>query len=117
LSDRLKAEQDERAKALKDLARQLDDTARTFEKKTSHLDDQLARGLRDMRQQLHEQNQRLSDDMRKQAEEILARVASESRALRNDKADRAALAALFTEMAMRLTEELHLPGSTDTARG
>jgi hypothetical protein len=117
LSDRLKGEQDERSKAGKDLSRQLEETARTFEQKCGQLDDQMARGLRETRQQLHEQGQRLSDDIRQQADDIVARLIRESHELRTDKADRATLAALLTDMAMRLTEDLRLPAPADAARG
>ena len=72
LSDRLKAEQDNRAKTTADFSRELSETAQTFEKKTTQLDDQIARSLREMRQQLHEQEQRLIDELRAQADEIIS---------------------------------------------
>jgi DNA anti-recombination protein RmuC len=109
LSDRLKTEQDNRATATRDLSRELSETAQTLEKKTTQLDDQMARGLREARQQLHDQEQRLVDELRLRADEILTRLARESQELRTDKADRAGLAALFTEMAMRLNDQFRLP--------
>ncbi|HEX2339357.1 MAG TPA: hypothetical protein VHI98_02665 [Vicinamibacterales bacterium] len=117
LSGRLKGEQDERSKTVKDLSRQLEETARTFEQKTGQLDDQMARALREIRQQLHEQNQRLSDEIRQQADDIVSRLVRESQELRTDKADRATLAALLTDMAMRLTDDLRVPGPADGGRG
>lgn len=117
LSERLKADQDERVAADKELTRELHDTATTFQKKTAQLDEQLARGLRDVRQQLHEQRQQLTDDLRQQADEILARLARESQELRSDKTDRATLASLLTEMAMRLNDEFRLPTAEEAARG
>ena len=117
LNDRLKGEQEDRSVATKDLARQLDDTARNFEKKTGQLDDQIARGLRDVRQQLHDQHQQLSDDLKRQADQILDRLARDSQQLQSDKTDRASLAALLTEMAMRLTDDFRLPTPEDAARG
>ena len=117
LSDRLKGEQDDRAAAAKDLARQLDETARSFEKKTGQLDDQMAKGLRDLRQQLHDQHQNLSDDLKRQADQLLDRLARESDRLRTDKTDRASLAALLTEMAMRLTDDFRLPAAEGTGHG
>jgi len=116
LSERLKAEQDERSTAAKDLARELNESARTFERRASQLDDQLARGLRDLRQQLHDQHQGLSDELRLLADDFGARLLRESQELRGDKADRSALAALFTEMAMRLNGEFRLPGTEDGPR-
>ena len=113
LSDRLKTEQDNRAKATADFARELSETAQSFEKRTTQLDDQMARSLREMRQQLHEQEQRLIEELRLQADEIITRLVRESQELRSDKADRAGLAALFTEMAMRLNDQFRLPASED----
>lgn len=117
LNDRLRGEQEDRSNATKDLARQLDDTARNFEKKANGLDDQMARGLRDLRQQLHEQHQQLSDDLKRQADQILERLARDSQQLQNDKTDRASLAALLTEMAMRLTDDFRLPVPESAGRG
>jgi hypothetical protein len=116
LSDRLKAEQDERSTTAKDLGRELNESARTFERRASQLDDQMARGLRDVRQQLHEHQQSMSDELRALGEDFVARLSRESQELRGDKADRSALAALFTEMAMRLNDEFRLPGSEDGPR-
>jgi hypothetical protein len=117
LSDRIRGEQDERSKAVKELSRQIEETARAFEQKCGQLDDQMARGLREVRQQLHEQGKRLSDDIRQQADDIVARLVRETQELRTDKADRATLAALLNDMAMRLTDDLRLPAPADAGRG
>ena len=50
---------------------------------------------------------------KRQADEVLARLARESQELRSDKTDRAALAALLTEMAMRLNDDFRLPAAED----
>lgn len=115
-SDRLKTEQENRAAASTDLSRELGDTAQKFEKRSTQLDDQIARGLREMRQQLHDQEQRLIEELHLQADEIIARLVRESHELRTDKADRAGLAALFTEMAMRLNDQFRLPAVEDASR-
>ena len=57
-----------------------------------------------------EQQQRLSDEIRERIEQVLARLHQESKDLRADKADRATIASLLTEMAMRLTNDLSIPG-------
>jgi chromosome segregation ATPase len=111
LSDRLRVEQDARTGAAKDLRHELRETTQQFEQKTSQLDDLVARTQRDLRQQLHAQHEELGDDIRTRVEDVLARLAREAHELRNDKADRGALAALLTEMAMRLTGELRATAS------
>jgi hypothetical protein len=118
LSDRLKAEQEERFASAKDLSRELRESSQSLERRASQLDDLINRGVRDVRHQLHEQHQQLSDEMRSQSDALLARLTSEATELRSDKADRSALAALFTEMAMRLNDEFRLPlGVEDATRG
>jgi ABC-type transporter Mla subunit MlaD len=106
LSERLRAEQDGRAGADKDLGRELRDSAQQFDQKVSQLDDLVARNQRDLRQQLHAQHQELVDDIRQRVEDVLGRLAHEAQELRSDKTDRKALAALLTEMAMRLNGEI-----------
>jgi hypothetical protein len=109
LGDRLAAEQNERVDADKDLGVQLRDTGKSFEKKTAAMDDQSARAQRDLRQQLLEQHQRLTDEIQQKHQELLAALGRESSELKDEKADRAALASLFTEMAMRLSNQFRLP--------
>jgi hypothetical protein len=115
LADRTKTERDERTDATKDLAREARDTARAFEKKTGQLDDQITRVQSDLRQQILEAKQSLSDDLRSKIDDVLTRLTQEALDLRQEKTDRATLAALLTEMAMRLTNELSIPG-VDTER-
>jgi vacuolar-type H+-ATPase subunit I/STV1 len=102
LSERLRVEQDGRTSADKDLGRELRDTGQQLDQRISQLDDLVARGLRDLRQQLHAQHQELGDDIRSRVEDVLVRLAHDAQELRNDKTDRKALAALLTEMAIRL---------------
>jgi DNA repair exonuclease SbcCD ATPase subunit len=116
LADRIKTENDERTDATKDLSRELREQAKAFEKKTGGLDDQIGRVQRELRQQILELHQQLTDDLRRKIEEVLARLGRESAELRHDKTDRATLAALLTEMAMRLNNELTLPGIDDGRR-
>jgi DNA anti-recombination protein RmuC len=110
LADRITGEQAARADETKDLARDWRESARVFEKKTGQLDDQIGRVQRELRQQILEMHQNVGDEMRHRIDDVLTRLGRESTELRNDKTDRVTLAALLTEMAMRLTNELSLPG-------
>jgi hypothetical protein len=83
---------------------------RTLERRNTALDELLAKSQRELRQQMLEQHQRLTDDLRQKVDEVLASLARETGELRSDKADRATIATLLTEMAMRLNNELRLPG-------
>jgi DNA repair exonuclease SbcCD ATPase subunit len=110
LTDRLKSERSERSEAVKELSRELKDLTKAFERKVAQLDDQAVKNQRELRQQILDQSKTLADDIRRRAEELTAALQRESAELRGEKADRAALAALFTEMALRLNQEFKLPG-------
>jgi DNA anti-recombination protein RmuC len=116
LSERLRLEQDGRTSADKDLGRELRDTSQQFDQRLSQLDDFVARGQRDTRQQLHALHQELGDDIRSRVEDVLVRLAHEAQELRSDKTDRKALAALLTEMAMRLNGEVGALAPGDEVR-
>ena len=115
LSDRLRSEQDGRAAGDKDLGRELRESAAQFDQKVSQLDEVVSRSQRDLRQQLHAQHQELGDDIRQRVEDVLVRLAHEAHELRSDKTDRKALAALLTEMAMRLNGEMRALAQGDEA--
>ena len=117
LADRIKNEHEERTDATKDLAREQRESAKAFEKKTGALDDAIGKAQRELRQQLLELHQKMSDEMRQKVDDVLARLTQEANELRNDKTDRAALASLLTEMALRLTNELSIPGIDNGRRG
>ena len=109
----IRAERDSRDEAIAAVAGELRETGRGFERRVAALDEQMAKGQRELRQQMLEHYHRLSDDTRQKVEDVLATIARESQELRADKTDRRALAALLTEMAMRLTNEFRLPGAED----
>jgi DNA anti-recombination protein RmuC len=106
LTERIKAEHEGRVEATGDLARELKEASKAFEKRTAGLDEQLSKSVRDLRQQLLDQHQRLSEDFRQRVDEVLAVLARDSQELRTDKADRVMLASLLSEMAVRLTDGL-----------
>ncbi len=113
VSDKLKAEHGERKESDNQIARDLKDLTKAFEKKSSQLDDQISKNQRDIREQLLDQSKKLSDDIRQKHEEALASLDREAQELRFDKTDRATLASMFTELAMRLNNEFTIPGAED----
>ena len=110
LAERLKAESEARTDTAKDLSSELRNAAKASEKKFSQIDDQIARVQRELRQQLLDTHQKISDEVQRQGQDLVSRLARESADLRNEKLDRAALAAMLTEVAMRLTDDLE-PGA------
>jgi len=110
INQRLKAEKSERSEDLKELTRETRDSSKALEKKLSQLEDQLSSVQGDLRSKILEQSKSLSNQIQKSREELEAALESEAVTLRNDKTDRAMLADLFTELALRLKDELELPG-------
>jgi hypothetical protein len=111
LGERLKTEQNARDEAVREGARELQNVIKTFEKKTAQLDEQAAQTQREFRQQLLDQSKALHDELWDKHRELSEAVARAIQELRVEKTDRAVLAAMLTEMAMRLNDELMLPGS------
>jgi hypothetical protein len=105
LADRLKVEQGERADASKELSRELRDTAKGLEKKLSQQDEQAMKGQRELRQQILDQSKSLTDEIRSRIRETATALTRELQELRAQKTDRAALAGLFTDAAVRLSSD------------
>ncbi len=110
LSARLKAEQEERTGSDKEVAREIKDLSKITEKKISQIDDQTAKNQRELRQQILDQSKSMTDEIRQKVEQMSALLERRVQELRSEKADRSALASLFTEMAVRLNDEFRLPG-------
>jgi len=117
LDAQIKSERNDRTDAHGSLSTELKETARTLERKSKSIDEQHTKGQRDLRQQMLEQHQRLTDDLQSKVEEILATLSRTAQELRTDKADRATIAALLTEVAMRLNDEFRLPGAEQVGNG
>jgi uncharacterized phage infection (PIP) family protein YhgE len=110
LADRLKAEQSERAESAKEVSQELKNLTKNFDRKTTQLDEQLTKGQRDLRQQLLDQSKNLSAEIQQKYDELAGLLEREAAELNETKTDRSALAALFTEVALRLNNEFKIPG-------
>ncbi|HVG34350.1 MAG TPA: hypothetical protein VM911_14870 [Pyrinomonadaceae bacterium] len=111
LTERLTIEQNTRGEAVETLSLGITDTARAFEKRTAQMDEQSSKSQRELRQQILDQSKSLNDEIRQKYEELTAALQREAAELRTDKTDRSALAALFTEVAMRLNNDFKIPGA------
>jgi hypothetical protein len=103
LSSRIRNEYAERSESVKDLSGTLDNLSKVVEKRTRQLDEELNRGQRDLRQQILEQGKATSDKLRANYEEIAQLLERELSQLRAGKVDRASLASLLTDLAIRLS--------------
>jgi DNA anti-recombination protein RmuC len=110
LVQRFTAEQGARAESFEQLSQGIKETTRAFEKRAAQMDEQTAKGQRELRQQILDQSKSLNDEIRQKHQEMLQTIEREATELRTDKTDRSALAGLFTEVAMRLTNDFKIPG-------
>ena len=102
LGQRLKNEKAERTETTKEFTRETRDTSKALEKKLSQLEDALESAQGDLRSRILDQSKALGSQIQKAKDDLEASLESEAEALRNEKTDRAALADLFTELALRL---------------
>jgi DNA anti-recombination protein RmuC len=110
LSDRLKAENRQRDEMGTELNTRLQESSKTLERKLTELDELTAQNQQVLRQQMLEQAKTLNEELRRKYDELAQALAREADSLRHDKTDRAALADLFTELALRLNRDFKLPG-------
>ena len=113
LANRLRAESEERTEAVRQLSRELREAADALNRRLRETQEQGSSTERSLRRDLLQQSQDLSDEIRSKTEQLSTLMDRRASELRNDKADRAALAALFTEVAMRLNNEFDIPAVTD----
>jgi len=110
LHQRLRTEKSERVETLKELTRETRESSRALENRLSQLDEHLVAAQGDLRARILDQSKALLNEIQKSHSEMESTLEREAETLRNDKTDRATLADLLTEMALRLKGELELPG-------
>ena len=114
LADAVKAEKTERKSEAGDLAKEVAGLTADVDRRSAALEEAFTKGLRDLRTALLDQNKSLSQEIQDKGDGLLAALRRDIEELRVDKTDRAALASLFTEVALRLGDELRLPTGSDS---
>jgi DNA anti-recombination protein RmuC len=107
-NQRLKAEKADRAAALKEIEKSLREAERNSEKRFTEMEEGLAQGTADLRARILEQSNTLTSDIEAKHRALTTLLDGEVQTLQEDKTDRAALADLFTEVAMRLKKDFAL---------
>ncbi|MEO8349654.1 MAG: hypothetical protein ABI610_12135 [Acidobacteriota bacterium] len=110
LADRVKAEQADRGESVKEIGRELRETAKALEKRLAAQDEQATKSQRELRQQILDQSKSLTDEIRSRNRETTTTLSREVTELRAEKTDRAALAGFLTDVAVRLTNDMKAPG-------
>jgi hypothetical protein len=111
LQQRLKAERDERTDAGTQHSREMKELGDNLSRRIRDLDDRSTEVERDLRNGILQQARDLTDEIRARHEELSSLLEKRVHELRDGKTDRAALASLFTEVALRLSDQFQIPGS------
>jgi hypothetical protein len=111
LEGRLNTERDERSESDSRLATDLSATSTSILKKIGEMESYEAQAKREIRSDLLQQSKDLSDAIRSKGEELIALLDRRAQELQHSKTDRAALAGLFNEVALRLTDQFKVVGA------
>jgi len=111
LEGRLNTERDERAETHARLASDLSAATASIHRKIGDFENQEAQAKREIRNDLLQQSKDLNDAVRAKGEELIALLERRSGELQHAKTDRAALASLFSEVSLRLTDQFKVSGA------
>src|SRR5271165_2770980 len=113
IQTRLKSEREERSDMGGQHSRELKEASEALGRRLRDLDDRSAAVERDLRAQLLNHSKDLGEQLRARHDEIATLLEKRFQELRHGKTDRAALATLFTEVALRLNDQFEIPGSNE----
>jgi phage host-nuclease inhibitor protein Gam len=110
---RFKTERDDRTDVASQQSRELKELTDTLSRRIRDLDDRGNSVERDLRGSLLQQARELTEEIRARHDELASLVEKRVNELRDGKTDRAALASLFSEVALRLSDQFQIPGSEE----
>jgi hypothetical protein len=110
---RLKGERDERSDSDSQQSRELKELSDSLSRRIRDLDDREINGERALRSDLLQQARDLTDEIRARHDEMANMLDKRVNELRDGKTDRAALATLFSEVALRLSDQFQIPGAEE----
>lgn len=106
LEERLKAEQAKRGDDLKAVSGDVKDGFKSLDKRLAKLDDATSAADAELRTQLLEHSNVVSAQIKTLADELKAELTRAVKELRAEKTDTASLIEVFSEMAVRLSDDL-----------
>jgi hypothetical protein len=109
LGEKLKAERAKRADDLKALASETKETLKAVDKRLAKLDEATSGADADLRSQLLEQRRVHGSEVKQLGEQLTTELRRAQQELRAEKADLSSLITIFSDMAVRLSEELEAP--------
>ncbi len=110
---RIKSERDERHDSESRLSRELKESHDALSRRIRDLDDRETGVERDLRGDLLQQARDLTEEIRARYDELTTMLDRRVGELRDGKTDRAALATLFNEVALRLSDQFQIPGAEE----
>lgn len=116
LGERLSAERAKRIEELKALSAELRDAVRALEKRHVKLEELTGLADAEIRDQILQQSRAITAEIERLSQRVSADLNREVTSLRTDKADVAAMAGIFSDMAARLTGDSRPPAKSG-ARG
>jgi len=110
---RFKSERDERLDVASQHSRELKELGESLSRRIRDLDDRSSAVERDMRSQIMDQAREITSEMHAIHDEVVSLLDKRVHELRDSKTDRAALSTLFTEVALRLSDQFTIPGADE----
>ncbi|HMD49842.1 MAG TPA: hypothetical protein VKG79_12115 [Bryobacteraceae bacterium] len=110
LDARLNTERDERSESHSRLANELSSASASIFKKIGDFESQEAQAKREIRNDMLQQSKELTEALRAKSEELVALLERRAHDLQHSKTDRTALAGMFNELALRLTDQFKVTG-------
>ena len=111
LQSRVIAERDERSENHSRLTADLSAASASIFRKIGEMENHEAHAKSEIRNNLLQQSKDLNDAIRHKAEELTSLLESRFAELHHAKTDRAGLASLFSEVALRLSDQFKVPGT------
>ena len=111
LDGRLNSERDQRSESHARLSADLSSASAAIFRKIGEMEAHDAQEKREIRNDLLQQSKELTDAIRSKGEELIELLERRAQELQNSKTDRAALAGLFNELALRLTDQFKIAGA------
>ena len=109
LNERISGEQRGRVSQLQELAGTLENVHRTADRRFQESGEEIARTQRDLRGELARHAANFAEELNRRSAELGGALKREADELHTRKADRAALGALFAELAARLADDFRKP--------
>lgn len=109
LGEKLKAERTKRADDLKALGSELKESLKSLDKRLAQLDQATSSADADLRSQLLEQRREAAAERKQLGDALTDEIRKAEQSLRAEKADISSLLAIFSDVAVKLSEEMQAP--------